>query len=55
MIIMMNYFKILFIGLGKYNELDHNKIRQIGGMISLKARDLHSENIVISNFYNTIY
>ena len=47
-----NYIKILFIGLGKYNELDHNKIRQIGGMISLKARDLRSENIVISNFYN---
>ena len=47
-----NYIKILFIGLGKYNELDHNKIRQIGGMISLKARDLHSENIVISNFYD---
>src|SRR6478752_3677662 len=42
----------LFNGLGKYNELDHNKIRQIGGMISLKARDLHSENIVISNFYD---
>src|SRR5919112_1453714 len=47
-----NFIKILFIGLGKYNELDNNKIRQIGGIISLKARDLRSENIVISNFYN---
>jgi leucyl aminopeptidase len=47
------YFKILLLGLGKYNELDHIKIRQLGGIISTKARELHSENIVVSNFYKT--
>lgn len=47
-----NYLKVLFIGLGKYDQLDHNKIRQIGGIISLKAKELRYEHVVISNFYN---
>ncbi len=47
------YLKILLIGLGKYDDLDHNKIRQIGGIISVKARELNSQNIVVSNFYKT--
>ena len=47
------YIRILLLGLGKYNELDHNKIRQLGGIISTKAKELQSENIVVSNFYKT--
>jgi leucyl aminopeptidase len=47
------YFKILLLGLGKYTELDHIKIRQLGGIISTKARELHYENIVVTNFYKT--
>lgn len=47
------YIKILLLGLGKYNKLDHNKIRQLGGIISVKARELHSENIIVPNFYKT--
>ena len=47
------YLRILLIGLGKYDELDHTKIRQIGGIISIKARELDSQNIVVSNFYKT--
>jgi len=49
------YLKILSVGLGKYGELNPNKIRQIGGIISLKAKELSAQNIIISNFYkNTI-
>ena len=47
------YLRILLIGLGKYDDLDHTKIRQIGGIISIKARELDSQNIVVSNFYKT--
>ncbi|MGN6623039.1 MAG: M17 family peptidase N-terminal domain-containing protein, partial [Candidatus Nitrosocosmicus sp.] len=46
-----NYLKILFVGLGKNNELDHNKIRQIGGLISLKAKELGNEHIIIPDFF----
>jgi len=49
------YLKILSVGLGKYGELNPNKIRQIGGIISLKSKELSAQNIIISNFYkNTI-
>jgi leucyl aminopeptidase len=47
------YLRILLIGLGKYDDLDHTKIRQIGGIIAIKARELDSQNIVVSNFYKT--
>jgi len=47
------YLKILLLGLGKYNELDQPKIRQLGGIISLKAKELHSSHIIVSDFYKT--
>ncbi len=49
------YLRILLVGLGKQDELDSNKIRQIGGIISLKAKELFAHNIIVSNFYkNTV-
>jgi leucyl aminopeptidase len=51
----IGYIRILLVGLGKYNELDSNKIRQIGGIISLKAKEIFAHNTIVSNFYkNTI-
>ena len=47
------HLRILLIGLGKYDDLDHTKIRQIGGIIAIKARELDSQSIVVSNFYKT--
>jgi leucyl aminopeptidase len=49
----IDYLKILLVGLGRYNELNSNKLRQIGGIISLKAKELHVPNIIISNFYKS--
>ncbi|MGN6559334.1 MAG: leucyl aminopeptidase [Candidatus Nitrosocosmicus sp.] len=46
-----NYLKILFVGLGKNSGLDHNKIRQIGGLIALKAKELGNEHIIIPDFF----
>jgi leucyl aminopeptidase len=47
------HLRILLIGLGKYDDLDPTKIRQIGGIIAIKARELDSQSIVVSNFYKT--
>ena len=44
------YLKVLLLGLGKINELNSSRIRQLGGIISLKAKELSSPGIVVTNF-----
>lgn len=44
-------FKVLLIGIGNEEHLSTDKIRQLGGIISLKARELNFSNVVISNFF----
>lgn len=44
-------FKILLIGIGDDKKLTDDRIRQIGGKISQKARELNFSNIIISNFF----
>jgi leucyl aminopeptidase len=44
------YLKVLLLGLGKNNELSSSRIRQLGGIISLKAKELSSPGVVVTNF-----
>ncbi|HEY6534540.1 MAG TPA: leucyl aminopeptidase [Candidatus Nitrosocosmicus sp.] len=48
------YIKILLLGIGKYSELDSTKIRQLGGIISIKAKELQCMKIIISDFYKPV-
>ncbi len=43
--------KFLLLGLGKTNELDNDKFRQLGGIISLKAKELNLSKVIIPNFF----
>ena len=43
--------KIMLIGIGDSKSLSEDKFRQLGGIISLKAKELNFHNVIISNFY----
>ncbi len=45
------FIKVLLLGIGKSSELDPSKIRQLGGIISIKAKELQCTQVVISDFY----
>ncbi len=48
------FIKVLLLGAGKYSDLNSSKIRQLGGIISLKAKELQCFKVVISDFFKPI-
>jgi len=44
--------KIMLLGIGDNKKLNEDKFRQLGGMISLKAKELNFHDVIISNFYS---
>ncbi len=44
--------KIMLLGIGDSKKLNEDKFRQLGGIISLKAKELNFHNVIISNFYS---
>ena len=57
MILYMNdddkIIKIMLLGIGDGKKLNEDKFRQLGGIISLKAKELNFHNVIISNFYSS--
>ncbi|TVP39582.1 leucyl aminopeptidase [Candidatus Nitrosocosmicus arcticus] len=45
--------KILLLGIGDGKKLNEDKLRQLGGIISLRAKELNFPNVIISNFYSS--
>ena len=45
--------KIMLLGIGDGKKLNEDKFRQLGGIISLKAKELNFHNVIISNFYSS--
>jgi len=45
--------KIMLLGIGDGKKLNEDKLRQLGGIISLKAKELNFPNVIISNFYSS--
>ncbi len=45
--------KIMLLGIGDSKKLNEDKFRQLGGIISLKAKELNFHNVIISNFYSS--
>ncbi|MFI5405506.1 MAG: leucyl aminopeptidase [Nitrososphaerales archaeon] len=45
--------KIMLLGIGDNKKLNEDKFRQLGGMISLKAKELNFHDVIISNFYSS--
>jgi leucyl aminopeptidase len=48
-----NVINILLLGLGKTGELDFDKIRQLGGILSLRARELDYSRVTVTDFYGS--
>lgn len=46
------FLKIMLLGIGDSRKLNNDKFRQLGGIISLKARELNFSKVVISDFYS---
>ncbi len=44
---------VLLLGLGKTRELDVDKIRQLGGILSLRARELNYSQVNVTDFYGS--
>ena len=45
--------KIMLLGIGDGKKLNEDKFRQLGGIISLKSKELNFHNVIISNFYSS--
>ena len=45
--------KIMLLGIGDNKKLNEDKFRQLGGIISLKAKELNFHDVIISNFYSS--
>ena len=45
--------KIMLLGIGDGKKLNEDKLRQLGGIISLKAKEFNFPNVIISNFYSS--
>ena len=48
-----NLLKIMLLGIGDNKKLNEDKFRQLGGIISLKAKELNFHDVIISNFYSS--
>lgn len=48
-----NLLKIMLLGIGDSKKLNEDKFRQLGGIISLKSKELNFHNVIISNFYSS--
>lgn len=46
-------YKILLLGVGNLDDLDGDKIRRLGGIVSLKAKELNFHKMVIPNFFDS--
>ena len=47
------FLKIMLLGIGDSKKLNEDKFRQLGGIISLKSKELNFHSVIISNFYSS--
>jgi leucyl aminopeptidase len=47
--------KIMLLGIGDGKKLNEDKLRQLAGIISLKAKELNFHKVIISNFYSSSF
>ncbi len=45
--------KIMLLGIGDGKKLNEDKLRQLGGIISIKAKELNFPHVIVSNFYSS--